>query len=117
MMRMRMASELVQMLDEVFTSRTLTGWEKHFEGQPLIWSPAREIGEIFDDPQIRAMGYFSRVEHPTAGPFDTVGPPLRMSAHPMPADRPAPALGADSEAVLREAGLDEADIRAALGRP
>ncbi len=69
-----------------------------------------------DDPQIRTMGYFSTVEHPTAGSFETVGTPLRMSAHPMPADRPAPALGADGEDVLREAGLDAPEIAAALGR-
>jgi crotonobetainyl-CoA:carnitine CoA-transferase CaiB-like acyl-CoA transferase len=39
-----------------------------------------------------------------------------MSACAMPADRPAPALGGDSEAILREAGLDESQVAAALGR-
>ena len=33
-----------------------------------------------------------------------------MSAHAMPANRPAPDLGADNEAVLREAGLSPDEI-------
>jgi len=37
-----------------------------------------------------------------------------MSAHPMPADRPAPPLGGDSESVLRAAGLAEREIEEAL---
>ncbi len=76
----------------------------------------RSIEETLDDPQIRAMRYFTTVDHPQLGPFDTMGPPLLMSSHPMPADQPAPVLGADAEAVLREAGLSDAEIDAALDR-
>ena len=114
--RYKHSAELVQILDAVFARRSLEEWGKQLEGKPLIWAPVREIGEILDDPQIRAMGYFSTVEHPSAGRFETVGPPLRMSAHAMPADRPAPELGGNSEAILREAGLTDAEIAAALSR-
>ena len=114
--RYKHSAEIVKILDEVFLGCSLAEWEKKLSTHNLIWAPAREIGEVMDDPQIRTMGYFSTVEHPTAGSFETVGTPLRMSAHPMPADRPAPALGADGEDVLREAGLDAPEIAAALGR-
>jgi crotonobetainyl-CoA:carnitine CoA-transferase CaiB-like acyl-CoA transferase len=60
------------------------------------------------------MGYFRTVDHPELGTFETVGPPLQMSEHAMPANLPAPDLGADSLAVLRAAGLDEAEAAAAL---
>jgi crotonobetainyl-CoA:carnitine CoA-transferase CaiB-like acyl-CoA transferase len=56
------------------------------------------------------------MEHPTAGPFETISPPLRMSGHEMRGTRPAPALGADAEEILREAGLDADAIARALGR-
>jgi len=69
---------------------------------------------VFDDPQVRAMGYLRSVEHPTAGRFETMGPPFDLSATPLEATAPAPALGADGETVLREAGLSEAEIAAAL---
>ncbi|MFQ5515028.1 MAG: CaiB/BaiF CoA transferase family protein [Myxococcota bacterium] len=110
------SAELVAILDEVFSARSLSEWEKRFEGRRLIWEPARELREVLDDPQIRAMGYFATVDHPRAGRFDSVGPPVRMSAYPMTGERPAPALGADTEAVLREAGLDDAEIAAALAK-
>ncbi len=114
--RYRNNAELVATLDVVFRSRTLAEWEKHFADFDLIWSPMRQMAELADDPQIRAMGYFRNVEHPTAGRFETMGPPFDLSATPLDATAPAPALGADGEAVLREAGLDAAEIEAALAR-
>ena len=76
----------------------------------------RELAELADDPQVRAMGYFREVEHPTAGSFETMGPPFELSGFPMAANRPAPGLGADSEAVLREAGLGDDEVAAALAK-
>jgi crotonobetainyl-CoA:carnitine CoA-transferase CaiB-like acyl-CoA transferase len=72
--------------------------------------------ELFDDPQVRAMGWLRTVKHPELGEFETMGPPFEMSGHEMPADRPAPPLGADGETVLDEAGLAADEIAAALGR-
>ena len=105
---------LVAILDEVFQGRTLLDWERALEGRKLIWSPMREMAELLDDPQVRAMGYLAEVDHPTLGRFETVGAPLRMSAHAMPANRPAPALGADARSVLRAAGLRDDEIDDAL---
>ena len=65
--------------------------------------------------QARSAGVFQTVEHPTAGPFETIAPPVHLSAHPMRGDRPAPALGAESEQILREAGLSPDEVKAILG--
>ena len=61
--------------------------------------------EVADDPQAREMGYMPVVSHPRVGPFPTVGTPFLLSDFAMPANRPAPELGADTAAVLREAGV------------
>jgi crotonobetainyl-CoA:carnitine CoA-transferase CaiB-like acyl-CoA transferase len=113
--RYRNSRELVAILDEVFAARSLAEWEDRFAGERVIWAPVREMIETVGDPQVRAMGYFRAVDHPELGRFETVGPPLLMSRHEMPADRPAPALGADSEEVLRQAGLSDAEIAEVLG--
>ncbi len=112
--RYRASRELVAILDEVFAQRTLAQWEAALAGHRVIWAPVREMIEALDDPQARAMGYFRRLEHPRLGSFETMGPPLLMSGHEMPADCPAPELGADSEEILRGAGLAQHEIEAAL---
>ena len=113
--RYRNGPELVALLDAIFRTRTLAEWEEAWLDGPLIWSPMREMVETLDDPQIRAMGYFREVDHPRLGRFETMGPPLALSNHEMPASLPAPDLGADSRAVLEEAGLSESEICSALG--
>ncbi len=112
--RYRNRRELVSLLDARFADKTLIEWEEILDAHPIIWAPVREMAETLRDPQIRTMGYFREVAHPQLGRFETVAPPLRMSGHAMPADRPAPALGADSTAVLAEAGLSPEEIAEAL---
>jgi crotonobetainyl-CoA:carnitine CoA-transferase CaiB-like acyl-CoA transferase len=50
------------------------------------------------------------VEHPKQGAFRTVAPPLKMSGHALHGTTPAPELAADTEAVLREAGVPDDQI-------
>jgi crotonobetainyl-CoA:carnitine CoA-transferase CaiB-like acyl-CoA transferase len=108
--RYRNGRALVERLDAVFRTRSLAEWESELRRHPLIWAPVKRMHELIDDPQVAAMGYLSTVDHPRLGRFKSVGPPFRMSAHAMPANRPAPDLGADNDAVLREAGLSEDEI-------
>ena len=113
--RYRNSEALCATLAELFASRLLAEWERVLETRRLIWSPVRTLSEALRDEQARANGVFASVDHPVAGTFETVTAPIRLSAHPMPGARPAPALGSDSEAILSEAGLSANEIKAALG--
>ncbi|MCG8588464.1 MAG: CoA transferase [Proteobacteria bacterium] len=112
--RYRNSAALAERLAACFAEKTLAEWTAQLEGRGLIWAPVQTLEEAVRDPQARANGVFAVVSHPEAGEFETVAPPVRLSAHPMPANRPAPALGADAEAVLAEAGLGPDEIAAAL---
>jgi crotonobetainyl-CoA:carnitine CoA-transferase CaiB-like acyl-CoA transferase len=114
--RHKNARALVEIFDPIFRTRTLDEWEGALEKAGLIWSAVRRMHEVIDDPQAREMGYLPVVEHPRVGPFPTVGTPFLMSDFAMPANRPAPELGADSAAVLREAGVAEDAIVKLVGR-
>jgi crotonobetainyl-CoA:carnitine CoA-transferase CaiB-like acyl-CoA transferase len=104
--RYRNSAELVSILAEIFASRSLADWEAELAQAALIWAPVRTLAEATVAEQPRAAGVFSTVEHPVAGTYQTISPPVRMSRHEMKGDRPAPALGEHNEALLRRAGTD-----------
>lgn len=108
--RYRNAEELVVILDAVFAERSMEEWAERLEGHRLIWAPVRSHAEAAGDTTAAARGIFPVVDHPEHGAFKTVGPPYSMSAHEMTGNAPAPALGADTAAVLAEAGVDDETI-------
>lgn len=108
--RYRNSADLVSILEEIVRQKTLAAWEDVFEGEPIIWAPVATLAEAAQDPQARAAGVFTEVEHPVAGRYPTVAPPLKMSRFEMRGEKPAPALGEDTEALLRQAGLSDAEI-------
>jgi crotonobetainyl-CoA:carnitine CoA-transferase CaiB-like acyl-CoA transferase len=108
--RFRNNQELVRILDERFASRPLAAWTERLAKHRLIWSPVLTLAEAVHDEQANAYGSFPKVEHGSAGAFRTVAPPLKMSGHALSGTAPAPALSADTEAVLREAGVPDDQI-------
>lgn len=113
--RLAHSEELTARLAEVFAQRTLAEWERDLAGRDLIWAPVRRLAEAIGDTQAAANEMFPVVDHPTLGSFRTVAPPVKLSGYELRVRRAGPALGAHSQEVLREAGLSEAEIAAALG--
>jgi crotonobetainyl-CoA:carnitine CoA-transferase CaiB-like acyl-CoA transferase len=113
--RFHNTSALVEVLDGVFGERTLDEWRAILDRYGLIWAPTNTLAEAIHDEQARAVGMFQQVQHPTAGAYDTIAPPVRLSAFEMRGERPAPALGADGAAILSDAGLSDEEVKSILG--
>ena len=85
---------------------------------PVLNAPA-----LFDDPHLRARGFWESVSHPEAGTWDLDGVPWRLSRSPAHIRLPAPRFGEHNEYVLRGLlGLSEGDVRelveaGIVGRP
>ncbi len=64
--------------------------------------PVADLTEVFDNPHLKATGFFNMAEHPTEGVIRQMRPPVRYSADP---DRPigfAPGLGQHTDDIKKE---------------
>jgi crotonobetainyl-CoA:carnitine CoA-transferase CaiB-like acyl-CoA transferase len=70
----------------------------------------QDLSQVLLRPQVGALGSVQELRHAAAGPYRIVSPPLRVDRMPLGYPAPAPALGADTRAVLAEVGLRPAAI-------
>jgi crotonobetainyl-CoA:carnitine CoA-transferase CaiB-like acyl-CoA transferase len=68
------------------------------------------LPEVFADPQVADQQMAIEVAHPGHGTVRMLGFPLKFEEAPCRIRRPAPDLGADTDAVLRELGCSPAEI-------
>ncbi len=82
-----------------------------FDDKGLAYSLIYSIEDIVADPQYASRGTIATVENPRLGPLKMPAPQPRFEGTPAPPLQPAPALGADTDDVLRElAGLSPEQI-------
>jgi len=70
------------------------------------------VQELLEHPQIVANDYVVEHDHELVGPVWMQAPPWKMSKTPPTPTKASPPLGRDTDAVLREAGLSDAEISA-----
>jgi crotonobetainyl-CoA:carnitine CoA-transferase CaiB-like acyl-CoA transferase len=107
--RLENRTELTRLLDAVLSLRNTTGWLEHFAGAvpaAPVHDVASALGSEFVSQEDRVWSY----THPR-GDFRMVPPAFRLPGEAMPLQG-APALGADTDAVLAELGYDAERIAA-----
>ncbi len=102
----------VEELEQLFLARTRDEWARLGREQDLCLTPVLEGDELRDDPQLRARGVLGEVATPwEGGPVFAASTPVRVDEARVPL-RPAPELGADTDAVLAEAGFSAEEVAA-----
>ena len=107
----RFAQHMIDTLEAIFETKTTQQWFDDLRAADIPCDPIRYSEEVVFDEQADANGYLRDYEHHTGHWYRTSGPVLNFTAG-MPEPKSSPALGADTEQVLREAGLTETEISA-----
>jgi crotonobetainyl-CoA:carnitine CoA-transferase CaiB-like acyl-CoA transferase len=92
-------------LQALFRSKDLLQWRAILSRQDGQWDVVQHVGELKDDLQVQANRYMQTVQHDDGQSMQMVSVPMQFDGAALPA-RPAPKLGADSEAILTELGYD-----------
>jgi crotonobetainyl-CoA:carnitine CoA-transferase CaiB-like acyl-CoA transferase len=103
------------MFRERFASDTTAHWLARLDEQDLLCAPVLTLAEALEHEQTRANASIVGL-HPDNGGPKAVGSPLTMAEGAFRVRRPPPRLGADSEDVLREAGLSGERIAALMAQ-
>jgi len=93
---------ITAMLDDALSARTTAEWLAHFAGQ-VPAAPVNDVKQALDNPFVAERGRLQDF-----GDVRMVAGPIVENAHPP--HLPAPALGADTDAVLRECEFSAAEI-------
>ena len=103
--------QLVARVAEIMLQKTSAQWLAALNERGIPCGPINNIGEVFDDPQVRARGLRLELDHPALGKAASVANPIRLSRTPIEYRRAPPSLGQDTDSVLsRVLGMDAADL-------
>ena len=107
----RPGSEAHAEVEAVFAGRTRAEWEAFGAEHDCCLEPVLELDEALDSELVRARDGGRAGAAGRGAPVRLLGVPVKLSRTPGdPARAPGPVLGADTEAVLAEAGYDERQI-------
>ena len=101
--------ELVPLIDEALSHRTLAEWGALFDDAGLIWGPMQSLIETIEDPQAAALDLFPSVEHPH-GAFRSIATPIKIAGAEIGPQGRAPEIGEHTRDVLVGVGYTEEQV-------
>jgi crotonobetainyl-CoA:carnitine CoA-transferase CaiB-like acyl-CoA transferase len=105
MQRAMNASELYARMAQLTPARSTDEWVRLLNAARVPAMAVRDLADIMQDPHLQAVDFFQHQQHPSEGAYFAMRPPVKFSARPDPAIRPAPLLGEHTEALRAEVGL------------
>jgi CoA:oxalate CoA-transferase len=99
---------LVELLEDVTTTKTTAEWMTILEEHGLPYSPVNTIDQMVEDPIINYRNMVVEINQPNVGPMKIVGSPFHLSETPGEVSNPAPLLGQHTTEILSQV-LDYSD--------
>ncbi len=105
--RLAHREELVQTLAGLTAAFSMKGLMAALETAGVPCGPVNSIAQVFEEPQaVHRELVIEQSRDDLSAPIRTVASPIRLSKTPVSYDRPPPALGADTDAVLTALDAD-----------
>ena len=110
--RMQNLSPLIEILTNSFKQHDTAEWLARLEAAGVPAGPVLSIGDMLQDPQVRAREMVLEVDHSRLGRTKTLGSPVKFSTTPTSVRRGAPLLGEHTREILDEYGYSQSEIDA-----
>lgn len=112
--RLANRAALTAALDAIFERQPMAHWQAVLAGHVPV-APVYGLDQALDNPWLQRTGMRDSIDHPDRPGMQVLANPIRIGGERLP-NRPAPLLGADTDAILADLGLglDEvADLKRA----
>jgi len=108
--RIRHRTEINDAVQALFAQDSVAHWVALLNRANIPAGPVYTVPEMFDDEQVRHLQVTGTVRATSGDEMTLITQPVRLERTPASLQSAAPAIGADTDEVLRELGFDDAAI-------
>lgn len=99
------AEACIAELTATFASRPISEWREKLRGMRAPFEIVQDQMDIINDPQVNANGYLTEIDHPSGQKVKVAAAPVQFDSELLSLTA-APEVGANTEEVLLEIGMD-----------
>ena len=110
--RKRHTDDLLQILGDLISARTLKEWDDILEWREIPYAPVQTMEEAVHDHHVKERGLLEEIEAEGLGRIREVLFPVKFSGHHQEIKSPPPQWGQHTEGLLKELGYSSGEIRA-----
>lgn len=108
--RVKHSKEWFQLRADSIAGQTTEHWLAVFARADIPSMPCNLLPDVESDPHLQAVRLVSEVNHPTEGAVKSIRPTVIFDGDTAAPGAPARPLGADTQEVLKWAGVDEREL-------
>lgn len=102
--------QLKREVREFFATRSSAEWQELFKNEDICFTVINSMSDLAGDKYLNERKMFIDTLHPVAGNYKTISQPLKFEQHENKTSWPAPDLGHDTLAILKELNYTDEQI-------